>query len=156
MLMTGSDEDNNKIDKTDESELERRRKKREEELYDIFYLFDKDRSGYISDSELASVMMQFGHLTEADVKIMIAEADIDGDGQVKRYEMENNLLHCSWILLLPNDTNLICHFILTKVAYKEFVHMMSKPGDDVQEERKRSSDIWNYMMYNIKKNNWYC
>ena len=86
--MTGADEDNNKIDKTDESELERRRKKREEELYDIFYLFDKDRSGYISDSELASVMMQFGHLTEADVKIMIAEADIDGDGQVKRYEIQ--------------------------------------------------------------------
>ena len=42
-------------------------------------------------------------------------------------------------------------FFLTKVEYKEFVRMMSKPGDDVQEERKRSSDIWNYMMYNIKK-----
>ena len=83
MLMTGSDADNNRIDRTDEKELERRRKKREEELYDIFYLFDKDRSGYISDTELASVMMQFGHLSEADVHIMIAEADIDGDGQVK-------------------------------------------------------------------------
>ena len=56
-----------------------------------------------------------------------------------------------FVLLQPNDTNFLCHFFLTKVAYKEFVRMMSKPGDDVQEERKRSSDIWNYMMYNIKK-----
>ena len=54
MLMTGSDADNNN-DKTDENELERRRKKREEELYDIFYLFDKDRSGYISHTELEIV-----------------------------------------------------------------------------------------------------
>ena len=30
--------------------------------------------------------------------------------------------------------------------------MMSKPGDDVQEDRKGSSDIWNYMMYNIITN----
>ena len=82
MLMTGSDEDNNNRDKTDETELERRRKKREEELYDIFYLFDKDKSGYISHTELASVMVQFGHLSEAEVEIMIGEADIDGDGQV--------------------------------------------------------------------------
>ena len=31
--------------------------------------------------------------------------------------------------------------------------MMGKPGDDVQEggSTKRSSDIWNYMMYNIKR-----
>ena len=150
--MTGADEDNNKIDKTDESELERRRKKREEELYDIFYLFDKDRSGYISDSELASVMIQFGHLTEADVKIMIAEADIDGDGQVKDIKCKIiTYIVLEIFLLQPIDTNLLCHVILTKVAYKEFVRMMSKPGDDVQEERKRSSDIWNYMMYNIKK-----
>ena len=82
MLMTGSDEDKNKCDKTDENELTRRRKKREEELYDIFYLFDKDRSGYISREELASVMVQFGHLTETEVQVMIKEADIDGDGQV--------------------------------------------------------------------------
>ena len=82
MLMTGSDEDKNKCDKTDENELTRRRKKREEELYDIFYLFDKDRSGYISREELASVMVQFGQLTETEVQVMIKEADIDGDGQV--------------------------------------------------------------------------
>ena len=82
MLMTGSDEDKNKCDKTDENELTRRRKMREEELYDIFHLFDKDRSGYISREELASVMVQFGQLTETEVQVMIKEADIDGDGQV--------------------------------------------------------------------------
>ena len=82
MLMSGSDEENTKRVKTEENELRRRRKKREEELYDIFYLFDKDKSGYISDKELASVMMEFGHLTENDVQVMMKEADIDGDGQV--------------------------------------------------------------------------
>ena len=39
-----------------------------------------------------------------------------------------------------------------QVKYDEFVKMMRRPGDVVQGKQvKRRSDIWNYMMNNIKK-----
>ena len=75
--MTGSREEKDQI-----NDRTKRKQNRKDELYDMFYVFDKDKSGYISSEELAGVMMKFGNLSKKEVDIMLADADIDGDGQV--------------------------------------------------------------------------
>ena len=83
MLMTGYEET-----KKDEnscgsgSKSARMLKEREEELCDMFMMFDKDKSGTISVDELSRVMVSFGGLDKDELDIMIHEADSDNDGQV--------------------------------------------------------------------------
>ena len=49
------------------------------ELREAFALFDKDGDGSITTAELATVMRSLGqNPTEADLKQMIKEVDIDG------------------------------------------------------------------------------
>lgn len=46
-------------------------------------MFDKDKDGLISSSELRHVMTNLGErLSEEEVDDMIKEADLDGDGMV--------------------------------------------------------------------------
>ena len=82
MLMTGND--NEIIESLDNEEERKKRqiREREEELCDMFMIFDKDKDGYISGEELSSVMMKFGGLDKVELDIMIGEADADGDGMV--------------------------------------------------------------------------
>ncbi|GKU85864.1 hypothetical protein SLE2022_250070 [Rubroshorea leprosula] len=55
----------------------------EEELKEVFQVFDKDQDGYISANELRQVMINLGEkLSDEEVEQMIKEADLDGDGQV--------------------------------------------------------------------------
>ena len=55
----------------------------EEEIREAFKVFDKDGNGFISASELRTVMTSLGEkLTDEEVDEMIHEADTDGDGQV--------------------------------------------------------------------------
>ena len=54
-----------------------------EELREAFGVFDRDHDGHISKAELRHVMISLGEkLTDEEVEGMIAEADLDGDGQV--------------------------------------------------------------------------
>ena len=57
-------------------------------LREALKVFDnKDGSGFISASELREVMTGLGEeLTEMEVDEMIAEADVDGDGQINYEE----------------------------------------------------------------------
>ncbi|CAL9081309.1 unnamed protein product [Musa acuminata var. zebrina] len=65
----------------------------EEEMREAFKVFDKDQNGYISDSELMSVMINLGEeVTDDEVKEMIREADINGDGQVDFYEFSKMMM----------------------------------------------------------------
>ena len=49
----------------------------------IFKVFDRDGDGLISEEELRLTMTNLGEpLTEAEVRSMIAEADLDGDGKI--------------------------------------------------------------------------
>ena len=51
--------------------------------YPQFKVFDKDNDGFISPFELRFVMQNLGEeLSEHEVREMIQEADLDGDGKV--------------------------------------------------------------------------
>lgn len=55
----------------------------EEELREAFRVFDKNKDGLISSSELRHVMTSLGEkLSDEEVDDMIREADLDGDGMV--------------------------------------------------------------------------
>ena len=84
MLMAGMEQRNKKQVETEKEKFEKMRRKREQELVDMFYLFDKDRSGSVSSDEMSSIMTQFGRLSQEEVDIMLKEADADGNGEVTK------------------------------------------------------------------------
>ena len=91
MLMTEGDKETIKnTNADDDSEKEKRVRQREEEICDLFYLFDRDRSGTISLDELAKVMVQFGGLSKDEIDVMLLQADIDGDGTVMHISLYNS------------------------------------------------------------------
>ena len=56
---------------------------RENDPLALLQAFDKDGSGKISEDELRTVMQSLGErLTDEELKEMIREADVDGDGEI--------------------------------------------------------------------------
>merc|ERR1711896_2805 len=54
-----------------------------EEMREAFMVFDRDKSGSVSASELKHVMNNLGEqVTIEEVEEMIREADADGDGEL--------------------------------------------------------------------------
>ena len=83
MLMTDGYKDNKEKKVNDEeTQREKRLEEREEEICDLFNLFDRDGSGSISLEELAQVMIRFGGLNKEDIDLLVIQADLDGDGMV--------------------------------------------------------------------------
>ncbi|KAE9614233.1 putative serine/threonine-protein phosphatase with EF-hands [Lupinus albus] len=59
----------------------------EEQLRELFRMFDRDGNGYITAAELAHSMAKLGHaLTCEELSGMIKEADTDGDGRISFQE----------------------------------------------------------------------
>ena len=57
-------------------------------------MFDQDGDGLISEAELHSTMTSLGEpLTRAEVRAMIREVDIDGDGFVNFAEFQLLIQH---------------------------------------------------------------
>ena len=83
MLMAGNRDTDNDGSTTDIDDKARMTREREEELCDMFMMFDKDKSGTIDVEELSRVMVKFGGLDKDELDIMINEADSDHDGQVQ-------------------------------------------------------------------------
>lgn len=55
----------------------------QEQLRQLFRIFDRDGNGYITAAELAHSMAKLGHaLTAEELTGMIKEADTDGDGRI--------------------------------------------------------------------------
>ncbi|XP_039683274.1 calmodulin-2/4 isoform X2 [Medicago truncatula] len=65
----------------------------EEEFKEAFRVFDKDKDGYISPSELRSVLSTIGEkVTDEELEQMIKTADLDGDGLVDYQEFVRMML----------------------------------------------------------------
>lgn len=61
-------------------------------------VFDKNKDGLISSSELRHVMTNLGEkLSEEEVDDMIKEADMDGDGMVN---YDGNRQICAWHIIV--------------------------------------------------------
>lgn len=59
----------------------------EQEVINVFRLFDKDRTGMISKTQLKVILRLFGEmLTNEEIDEMIAEVDVDGDGFINYEE----------------------------------------------------------------------
>ncbi|KAE8055674.1 hypothetical protein FH972_012500 [Carpinus fangiana] len=59
----------------------------EEQLRQLFGIFDRDGNGFITAAELAHSMAKLGHaLTAEELTGMIKEADTDGDGRINFHE----------------------------------------------------------------------
>ena len=56
----------------------------EDDMYEAFKFFDKDNNGFITPTELKSVMFNVvgQNLSDGEVKDMIREVDTDSDGKV--------------------------------------------------------------------------
>ncbi|KAK2162461.1 hypothetical protein LSH36_98g04005 [Paralvinella palmiformis] len=56
---------------------------KEDTMRAAFSAFDQDGNGTISATEMREVMIKLGQdLTDEQIKEMISEADVDGDGQI--------------------------------------------------------------------------
>ena len=68
----------------------------EDDVAHAFKVFDRDGDGLISEEELRLTMNNLGEpLTEAEVKSMIAEADLDGDGKINFQEFSRLMANSS-------------------------------------------------------------
>ncbi|XVE57391.1 hypothetical protein DITRI_Ditri04bG0087300 [Diplodiscus trichospermus] len=62
----------------------------EEQLKQLFKMFDRDGNGFITAAELAHSMAKLGHaLTVEELTGMIKEADTDGDGRISFEEFSH-------------------------------------------------------------------
>jgi len=78
----------------------------EEEIREAFRVFDKEGNGFISTAELATVMTNIGEvLSEEETDELIAEADIDGDGNVNYEEFVAMIFRESCSLFGKKDTD---------------------------------------------------
>lgn len=58
-------------------------------MAEAFAVFDVDKDGFITKSELRQVMNRLGeNLTEEQLDAMIEEADKDGDGKINEIEFK--------------------------------------------------------------------
>ena len=68
----------------------------DDDVVHAFKVFDRDGDGLISEEELMLTMTNLGEpLTEAEVRSMIAEADLDGDGKINFQEFSRLMAHNS-------------------------------------------------------------
>jgi calcium-binding protein CML len=69
----------------------------EDQLKQLFEMFDRDGNGYITAAELAHSMAKLGHaLTAEELTGMIKEADTDGDGQINFEEFARAITAASF------------------------------------------------------------
>merc|ERR1712226_853575 len=74
----------------------KRRDCSDDDVAHAFKVFDRDGDGLISEEELRLTMNNLGEpLTEAEVRSMIAEADLDGDGKINFQEFSRLMAHNS-------------------------------------------------------------
>ena len=67
----------------------------EADIIEVFKVFDEDGSGNIGAAELAHVLSNLDEpLTPAEVKWIVDEADVDGDGTISFDEFKKMMMSC--------------------------------------------------------------
>ena len=65
-----------------------------EEMLDAFRVFDSNGNGYISAADLRHAMTNLGEtITDNEFDSILAEIDIDGDGQINYEDFVRNTLN---------------------------------------------------------------
>ena len=60
---------------------------KEEEIREVFRVFDRDGNGFVTPSELRCVLCNIGEkLSDEEIEEMINDADMDGDGSINYEE----------------------------------------------------------------------
>lgn len=82
-------------------------------IREAFRVFDRDGNGYITADEFRYFMTHMGEqFSDKEVDEIIAEVDIDGDGQIGEFSGQILTLHTS---ILPNfQPNLQAYLIFPK------------------------------------------
>jgi calmodulin len=66
----------------------------EQNLKDVFDIFDADGSGFIDRKEMGSLMKKLAQsLSEEEITAIMEEVDIDGDGEVSFEEFKNLMIN---------------------------------------------------------------
>ncbi|KAF5935901.1 hypothetical protein HYC85_027030 [Camellia sinensis] len=105
----------------------------EEQLKQLFRMFDRDGNGFITAAELAHSMAKLGHaLTAEELTGMIREADTDGDGRISFQEFSQAITSaaldrapkfvCRQMILLCSIT-----YIIRKSDISELIILTRKP-----------------------------
>lgn len=69
----------------------------EEQLQQLFRIFDRDEKGFITAADLAHSMAKLGHaLTAKELTGMIKEADADGDGRISFQEFSRAIISAAF------------------------------------------------------------
>ena len=78
----------------------------EDDMYEAFKFFDKDNNGFITPTELKSVMFNIvgQNLSDGEVKDMIREVDTDSDGKVNYNGMYVHVIVLHWERYLRDET----------------------------------------------------
>ena len=98
----------------------------EEEIREAFRVFDKEGNGFISSAELATVMLSIGEvLSVEETEEMIAEADIDGDGNVNYEEFVALIFREVICVSLDIFLGLLIKFMLFKWLYIYYLSTIS-------------------------------
>lgn len=72
----------------------------QEQLAEVFRLFDRDSNGYITPAELAGSMAKMGHpLTYHELSEMMREADTNGDGVISFQEFATIMARSAAVFL---------------------------------------------------------
>ncbi|KAG1667632.1 hypothetical protein FOA52_001688 [Chlamydomonas sp. UWO 241] len=102
-------------------------------MREIFLAMDTDKSGSISADEFALALQRKGnaHLKEEDVKRLVADADIDGDGQIDYEEFLAATINASKLQREDNLKAAFEHFDLDgdgQITHDELIESLSKMG----------------------------
>jgi len=123
-------------------ESKRESQERQQRLWkDIFAIFDTDGGGTISNEELGTELFKLapeGSITDEDVKFLISELDIDGDGEINFDEFQIYTRYIAATVLRDQDKEEI-----SKGMFDLVIGAMDKASMSVgcyDDMRRRDSD----------------
>eukprot|EP00927_Polykrikos_kofoidii_P063333 TRINITY_DN58140_c0_g1_i1.p2 TRINITY_DN58140_c0_g1~~TRINITY_DN58140_c0_g1_i1.p2 ORF type:complete len:131 (-),score=29.94 TRINITY_DN58140_c0_g1_i1:65-457(-) len=98
---------------------------------DVFHEFDAAKAGKIPVKDLGPLMASLGHsTTEAELKVLVREADVDFDGFVELDEFLNLMIHrIQDRVISPEELRQIANVLGDRLTDDEIAAMIHEVGD---------------------------